>query len=280
MMKQFLRRPRGARRLRGFPSALALACAALTAGFAAASGGPRQEPASVEDTRAVLDEWMQTEKLIYEERRDWQLKRELLESRIALVGAELASVRESIAAEESELATGGAEAAAAAAALADREAAAEAFRAEIVALEERTRALLARLPDAAVERVRLLIPRLPEDSAASQEGLGRRYLTVIGILNQLNKFNAELSSVNETRALPDGSMVAVRVLYAGLSCAWYVSEDGRYAGYGSAAGGAWTWTAMDEHAETIGRALAIHGGDEEAGYVRLPLPDARKEDQR
>jgi hypothetical protein len=268
-MKESRPDPQAAPRRRLRAAALPVAALAL---FAAAGAGRVQEPASgTEDVRAVLEKWLETERLIQQERSDRPLKRDLLQSRMDLLGAEIAAVREGIAADEAAIAAAGSERRALEEDLAAREAAAADFAADVARLEARTRALVARLPEAAVERVRALLPRIPEDPAATKESLGARYLTVLGVLVSLNKFNLELLPTRELRTMPDGSAVEVDVLYAGLSCAWYVSADRRHAGVGAAGPAGWVWTPADDRAEEIARTIAIQSGAQEADFVRVPL---------
>lgn len=268
-MRQLRNDPLAAPRRRPFLAAL-LPCAAAAA-LAAAGSGRVQEPGNPEDTRAILGTWLETERLILAERRDWKLKRELLAEQIALADAQIESMRGSIADAEAALAAAGGERSGLEAELAALDADAAAYAADVAALEERTRALVARLPEAAVERVRSLLPRIPADPATTKEAVGSRYLTVVGILNSINKFNREITLTSEVRRMADGAAVEVSVLYAGVSQAWYLSSDLRYAGIGTAGPDGWLWIPADERAADIARAFAVHSGAEPAAFVGLPL---------
>lgn len=251
-----------------------LPAALMAASFALAAGpgrGSVQEPAKVDAARAALEKWVETERLIYREERDLALKRELLESRIAAVQREIAAVRVRIAGAETQLADAEKEQGELREASERQERAAAAIAEVVARLEARTRSLVARLPAVALGREQALVPRLPADPAATELGLGDRFLTVVGILNGLNKFHREITVTSELRRLPDGSAVEVSVLYLGLSLAWYVSADRSVAGTGGATADGWVWTPANEAADEIARAIAIHAGAAEAGFVKLPI---------
>lgn len=252
--------------------ALGAALFAVTLTLTAGDGrSVAQEPARVDEARAALEQWVETERLIYREERDLAIKRELLQSRIAVVQREIETTRARIAEAETLLTAADREEAELLAEAARRETATVGLAALVAGLEARTRALVARMPAAALERVTTLLPRLPADPSATQMGLGDRFLTVVGILNGLNKFHRELTVTTEVRRLPDGGAVEVSVLYLGLSQAWYVSADRSVAGIGGAGPDGWVWTPANESAAAIALALAIHAGAAEAGFVRLPL---------
>ena len=65
---------------------------------AAAHGGvDRPDPDAIQSTRRSLAKWVETEQIISKEKEDWQLGREVLEQRIALIEDEVASRRARIA---------------------------------------------------------------------------------------------------------------------------------------------------------------------------------------
>lgn len=258
------------RRRYAFGTTLLAASVMLLAGT---GHGGVQEPDKVDATRAVLEQWVATERLCYQAEQELRVKRELLESQIAVVQRELDATRSRIADAERQLSETGGERTELEAEAARQAAAADGLAERVAALETRTRALVSRLPAAALARVETLIARLPADSAETKLGLGDRYLNVVGILNGFNKFQLELSLTSEVRRLPDGSGVAVSVLYLGLSQAYYVSADRSVAGTGTAGPDGWIWTPANQAAEEIARAIAIYSGEAEAGFVRLPLND-------
>ena len=94
---------------------------------------------------------------------------------------------------------------------------------------------------------------------------------MIGILNEVNKFNGDISVSNEIRELPGGVRAEVRTLYLGLSQGFYVTADGAGAGVGLPAEAGWEWTPQNELASEITRAIAILQNNEIPAYVPLPV---------
>jgi len=228
-------------------------------------------PFDVDGTRAALEKIVQTQRIISKEKSDWALGREILEDRIALVQNEIDTLRE----REAEAQTSIAEADEKRAELVGENerlrTLAGSLAESVVTLEERVRAELPRLPEPARERVELLSQRLPKDSRATELALSERYQNVIGILNQVNKFNREVSVTSEVRSLGDGSSAQVSALYVGLGQGYYVTADGRFAGVGAAGADSWEWRPADGAAKAVVRAIAIVQGAEVASFVGLPI---------
>jgi hypothetical protein len=238
----------------------------------AAALPPVQEGALVADARDVLQRWVEVRRQVSKEKQDWALGRELMESRIALVqgqiddlGAKIQGVEANVLDTEGKLAELGARKAALTGTV-------DELANSLAQLEERTRTLLRRLPDPLREKLRPISQSLPADSASADKGkLGERFLTVVGILNEVNKFNREIRVESEIRTLGAGSSVEVTTLYVGLGQAYYASGDGKSAGFGSPGTDGWNWTEANDRASEITRAIAILTKGADAEFVNLPV---------
>lgn len=259
------RRPRRTARLAAFAvMAAAAACAnvALSADNA---------PADLEGTRAVLEKWVQTRRVISQEQRDWALGREMLNERIDLVRRENDALRAKIREAEASITEADKKRSAlsddndklkqTSAGLAER----------VQSLETSTRQLLARLPDPIRERVKPLSQRLPAAAGDTKLSLAERFQNVVGILNEVNKFSREITVTSEVRQLADGSAVEVTALYVGIGQGYYVSANGSVAGTGSASPSGWVWTPANDVAPQIARAIAILKNEQVASFVQLPV---------
>lgn len=256
-------------RIRRLPlvPALTLAAALLCAGALGASQGLD----GLDGARNALEQWVETRKVISKEKRDWVLGKEMLQERIALVQREIDALR------------GRTSEASASIAEADRKrdellaqneklkSASAALVATATALEARTLALLARLPDPIRERVKPLSQRLPKAGEEAKNSLSERFQNVVGILNEVNKFQREITVTSEVRALGAGASAEVTVLYVGVSYAFYSSADGRLAGVGTSSADGWAWTAANELGPEIAKAIAILRNEQVAEFVQLPL---------
>jgi len=228
---------------------------------------------SVDGTRNVLKEWVETRRTISKERRDWALGKEVLDERIELVQREIRSLRDKIDKAKDEIT----EADKQRAALIEendklKEASAGLFPA-VGALETRTKALLLRLPESVRDGqdIKQFSQQFPDDPNATKPSLGTRFQNVVAVLTCLNKRGREITVTSEKRKLADGSEAEVAVLYVGLSQAYYVSENGHIAGTGTLSGDQWVWTPLDSAGPAIAQAIAILKNEQVASFVRLPV---------
>jgi len=245
---------------------LSMGAASVTQDTPAKAAGP-----DVEGARQALDQWVQARKVISAERRDWELGREMLTDRIDLVGQEIETLRARI----DEAQTSIAEADRKREELVEKNTrlqAASASLVEVVAgLEARTWALLARLPDPLRERVKPLSQRLPDDPETTDQTLSERFQNVVGILNEVNKFDREITLTSEVRTLADGTTAEVAAFYVGLGQAYYATGDGRAAGVGAPSGQGWDWIGADDSAARIARAIAILKNEDVAAFIGVPI---------
>lgn len=225
----------------------------------------------VSNARATLEEWVDTRRLISTEKRDWELAREMLNERIELVKRETESLRDRIEETESSIA----EAEEKRAGLQQRneklKKLSDTLADTAIELERRTRGLLEQMPDRVREQVKPLSQRLPDEPENTEMALGERFQNIIGILNELNTFNSEVSVESEVRELEDGSAVEVDVLYVGIGQAFYVSGDREIAGIGTLTNEGWAWKQKDDAAPEIARAISILKNEEVASFVKLPI---------
>jgi chromosome segregation ATPase len=230
-----------------------------------------QDEGRVDGARATLEKWVETRRVISQERRDWELGREVLDDRIDLVTREIESFRGKIS--EAETSIGDADRQLAElVAERDRLKLASASLAEdVVGLEARTKELLKQLPDPIRERIRPLSQRIPDAAEDNRLSLSERYQNIVGILNAVNKFNREITVTSEVRTLGDGASAEVSALYIGIGQGFYASANGTSAGIGMPGPEGWAWRPANEYAADISRAIAILNNEQPAEFVRLPI---------
>jgi hypothetical protein len=248
---------------------LLLATAVCLAAFGAVSSG--QDEDEVDSTRAALEKWVETRSIISKEKRDWALGREMLNERIELVKHEIETLRTRIDDAEKSIAEADKKRAGLIEENEKLKEASTALESTAAAVELRTRELLKRLPDPIRNRVKPLSQRIPEKPGESKLSLAERFQNVVGILNEVNKFNGEISVASEVRALRNGTTAEVTALYVGIGQAYYVGANDTVAGVGTATAEGWTWTPANESAAEIARAVAILKNEEVAGFVQLPI---------
>jgi hypothetical protein len=252
----------------------ALAAVVLPIGSALAQGGSGEK---LENTRAALEKNVETRRIISEEKRDWAVGKEMLVDRIGLVKREIGALRERIRDAEASITEADRKAVDLVAENDRLKAASAALTASVEPLEQRVRKLLARLPEPLREKVRPLSQRIPEDPADTRLSLSERFQNVVGILDQVNKFNREITVNSEVRTLADGSSVEVTALYVGIGQGYYVNAKGDIAGFGTATADAWVWTPANEAGPAIAKEIAIFENEAVASFVRLPIRIQKQE---
>lgn len=245
----------------------------LTAAAAACllTSGVDGQESPLDATRTALQERIEIERILSKEKLDWAVGRELLQARIDLTRRQIESLREGIAESRTGVLDLGGQKAELVARNESLKDASRALAEPLADLEARTQALLVQLPVLLQERVKPLSQRIPEDPAGAESSLSERALNVVGILNQVTKFNREVSVTSEVRELSGGAQAEVTALYVGLGQAYYVTNDGSAAGIGRPSPAGFTWEPANESAKDVAKAIAIFNNEQAAEYVRLPL---------
>ena len=253
----------------------ALLAAVAVAGLASsAMRAPRAQSAQAEqvgETRGMLEQWVETRRLLSQEKRDGQLGRELLGDRIGLVQREIEALRGKLAEAQASISAADEKRAELAAENERLKSSAATLEGTVAGLEQRTRELLARLPVPIVERVKPLSQRFPSGPDASGSSLSARFQNIVGILNEVNRFHREISLASEVRELGGGQSAEVTALYVGISQGYYANASGTAAGIGTPTETGWLWTPADEHAAEIAKAIAIRKNEASASYALLPI---------
>lgn len=248
---------------------LLLICAVCFLSSVAISGDKSTD--NIEDTRATLEKWVETRRIISQEKRDLVLAKEMLNERIELVQREIESLRGKISEAEKSISD------------ADKKRAklveendklkntSDIFKGIVTKIEARINGLIKRLPDPVRDRVKLLSKSLPEDPNKTQLSLAQRFMNVIGILNEVNKFNYEITLTSEVLTLADGNTAEVTAIYFGLGQAYYIGANGKVAGVGRPAEDGWKWEPANDAAASIAEAVAILKNEKAANFVPLPV---------
>jgi hypothetical protein len=224
----------------------------------------------IEGTRTTLEKWVETQRIIGQEKRDLALAKETLNERIRLVQREIESLRGKIGTAEESIAEADKKRAEMVEENEKLKKASASLGEILVSLETRTKQLLQRLPDPISERVKLLSQRLPEDAKQTKLRVSERFENVVGIVNEVDKFNREISVTSEVRALPGGTSIEVAALYVGISRGYYVGGNGTMAGIGTATD-KWTWQHNNDAAPQIAEAIAILKNEKVASFIQLPV---------
>jgi FtsZ-binding cell division protein ZapB len=225
----------------------------------------------VENTRAALEQWVETQRIISKEKKDFALAQEMLKERVELIQNEIDSLKTKIDDAQDSITQADVKRQE----LMDEndklKSAAASLDSIISLFEQRTQRLLARLPDPIVERVKPLSQRIPKDPSDTKLSMAERFQNIIGILNEVNKFNRDITVTSEVREFDDGSSKEVTALYVGIAQGYYVDNNATAAGVGFAGEDGWQWQSADESAADIAHAIAILKNEEVAAFVPMPI---------
>jgi hypothetical protein len=242
----------------------------LPAGIAPRAEETPDSSKSLASTRSTLQKWVETQAIITREKKDWQQEKEILGSRLEAVRREIAVLEEKLKLARTDK---GETDKARARLLAERQAVLDVaanLSGHIGALETKVRGLRKDLPDSVTEKLLPLYQRMPEDGATSKVSLAERFQNVLGILNEINRLNGEVTVASEIRPLSDGRPSEVRTVYVGLGQAYFVSARGE-AGVGRPAGDGWSWSPDDRIARQVNVVLEILQNKSSAQFVPLPV---------
>ena len=232
---------------------------------------PPAPPATLDETRLTLNKWIETQQIISKERNDWQQGKEILQGRIELVGKEVGVLKDRITQSElavvesnkkrDELVVENDQLKAVTAQLSDA----------VTTMEDQVRKLAKLMPEPVNAKLLPLMQRMPADPTNTRVSTAERFQNVLGILNELNKANSEISVSYEIRTLADGSSSEVQVFYVGLAQAYYISPRG-LAGIGRPTEDGWKWeSASAATSSQITQALEIIQGKQTPSFVPLPI---------
>ena len=262
------------RRGRALARPLLLAGCLVAAGLLPALPAMQESTAgpapTLDQARLTMGKWIETQQIISKERKEWQQGRELLTARVDLVKQEIGGLEEKLAqaqtsVDEADRKRGSLDAEN------NRLKAADArFAAAVTALEVDVRKLFVQLPEPIRTGLQKLYQRMPEDPATTRASSAERFQNVIGILNEVNRANSEITVSYEVRELADGKPAEVKVLYVGIAQAYYVSARGE-AGIGRPGPEGWVWTPANKIANDVLTTLEILEGKHTPAFVPLPV---------
>jgi hypothetical protein len=228
-------------------------------------------PKTIEETRTMIEKWVENQRIISKEKRDLKLSKEILSERIDLVQREIDSLRGKIGVAQESIAEADRKRADMIRENEKLKAASASLEDTLVALENRTKQLIKRLPDPIRDRVKPLSQRLPDENKETKLSISERFQNVVGILNEVDKFNRDITLNTEVRTMQEGNSVEVTALYIGIGQGYYASSDGTIAGMGVSSEKGWEWASANGAASQINDIIAILKNEKVASFVQVPV---------
>lgn len=252
-----------------------LAGAACIVSFGAMSarqdgGGAAKSEPTLEEIRLIMGKWVETQQIISKERNDWQQGKEILLGRLELVKKESAGLEEKIQQAQASVAETDAKRDALQVENDQVKAVGAQLTEAVTRMEAEVRRLFKTMPEPIQTKLQPLYQRIPEDPANTRASVAERFQNVLGILNEVNKANTEITVGYEVHTLADGKPSEVRALYVGLAQAYFVSPGGE-AGIGRPTPEGWQWEPSKAIAGDLLIALDILQGKHSPAFVPLPV---------
>ena len=227
-------------------------------------------PPTLEETRLTMDKWLETQQIISKERKDWQQGKEILICRLELVKKEIATLEEKTKQAESSVTEANKKRNELLAENDQLTAAGAQLTVAVAGMEGEIRQMFKQLPEPIQTKLQPLYQRMPEDPSKTRVAAAERFQNVLGILNELNKTNNEITVSYEVHNLADGRPSEVKAIYVGLAQAYYVSARGE-AGIGRPTADGWKWEPSKSVARDVLMALEILEGKQSPAFVPLPV---------
>ena len=245
------------------------ACFCLFAALLLTARASAAEP-PVAASRAAVEKWIEARQLVSKVKSDWQTDKETLEQSVLLFERELKSVAEQMSKTDTNNVQVAKERAEAEQLKKVSEESLEKARQFAAGFEGEVKKLVPRLPAPLQEILKPLLNRIPTDPN-SRATAAERLQTLVGILNEVDKFNNSVSVFNEKQRNQQGDEVAVETVYVGLGAAYFVNETGDFAGAGSPGASGWEWAAHPELASSVREVLRIYRNERPAKFIPLPV---------
>jgi len=141
----------------------------------------------------------------------------------------------------------------------------------VAQFEDQLLVLIDRLPVPLRRKLEPLLVRISSGPGAEGENASEGLVSVLGILAQIEKFNATVTVVGETRKIGTQKL-QVRTLYWGLAQAIYVDSLGRTAGIGRPGANGWEFEEHPEIAEQAQLLVDIYEGNVDTiDFVKIPV---------
>ena len=224
----------------------------------------------VSDARATLEKWVETRQLISKTKSDWQSDKESLEQTVALYERELKGIDDQMSKVSTNNTQVEKEMQGATVLQKQSNEALANGRQFATEFEARIQKFAPQLPVPLQDIIKPLLARLPADPANTKMLAAERVQVLVGILNELDKFNNAVNVFNEKRKNPKGEEVAVQTVYVGLGAAYFVNEAGDFAGTGAPGANGWEWGVKNEIAPSVKEVVKIYRNEGTARFVTLP----------
>lgn len=244
---------------------------AIIAGLLGAGASILQGQGSLQETENQLREWVETERAISAAKAEWDADKFGMENLIRLYQQELESLKAQVASAEQDRGVAEQRRSELLAKNEEIQAIEVQVSAALAKIEQKLKAMEARLPTPLQQELGPLFGTIPQDGESSSLSIGQRIQPIIAILTQIQKFNQVVTIEEGFREFEAGRTVQTEKVYFGLGAAYYVDRANEHAGYGVMTETGWDWKDDAALIPLVRRFVDIYRGTVQAEYVELPV---------
>lgn len=230
-----------------------------------------QDEASIEAVRANLEKWVETRQLTSRLQADWRSEKEMLEQTAALYEKEVSDLNDQLTKAQTSTSQVDKERAELEAEKKELDDANTRVAEWATQCEGQIRQLAPAFPPPLATKLEPLLKRLPDDPSKTRLSPVERMQNLVGLLNEVDKFNGSIAVESELQKRPSGDEIQVQTLYLGLGQAYFVDKTGGFAGVGLPTLKGWEWKEQPGLGADILRAIAVYENTQPPAFVDLPM---------
>ena len=228
--------------------------------------------AKVDETRTIIEKWVESRQLISKETSDWHEQKAIMTFKINLLKEEIEDLKKQIEDSRKDVSLADAKRSEMEAVENSLRSAAQVVEDIVPRYEQNLLRLSRSFPQPLLGKTKNLLAQIPSDPEKTTLTAGERINHILGILNEMGKFNGTVTVTSELREIDTGKTVEVKSLYLGLAQAYFVDSNQQYAKSGRLADGEWVWEEQNEHAHDIWTAIAMYENVvKPALFIKLPV---------
>lgn len=227
--------------------------------------------AALDSTRSAIQEWVDTEQLISLEKKQWREEKRSIQDILKILAAEKRELNQQVTRAKETTTRADEERAALLAELSSYQGISRLLETRLEDFERQVALIDPYLPDILQKELSPQMARINFSSGGITYSVSERAQTVLNVLSEIAKFDRKLTLTMATRINAKNEEIEVRVLYLGLSRAFYVDRGASVGGYGVPSESGWRWQQDNELSEAIATSIDIYESRLSPEFVLLPM---------
>ncbi|MEZ5489519.1 MAG: DUF3450 family protein [Gammaproteobacteria bacterium] len=223
----------------------------------------------LDETRTTIREWVETEQAISHEKSQWREERASLTTLLSILRAEEETLNEEIALAQDIASRADEERLVLVEQLSSYQEVSALLEVLISDYERQLKIIESYLPQVLRSELQPRLNRLQQERTS--HSLSERTQNVLNILAEIESFDSRITLASELISVEQDQSIEARILYLGLSKAFFVNESATISGYGSPFDTGWQWRTDETLSGSIVRAIDVYETRLTPQLVTLPL---------